>query len=79
MQITPQVAKFPAMRYIYCRLTGAANLSVLARLVVSYFQTLVPLYHIYHTSYSTFALLYTGEKKNADDLAKQLEQRFCGS
>ncbi len=61
------------------RLTGAANMSALSKLVVSYFQTLVPLYHIYHTSYSTFALVCSGEKKDAEALAKQLEQRFRGS
>ncbi len=58
------------------RLTGASNMSTLARLVASYFRTLVPPYQIYHTSYSTFALLYSGGKKEADAIAANLEQRF---
>lgn len=58
------------------RLTGSSSIQTLARLVATYFRTLVPPYQIYHTSYSTFALLYTGDKKGADALAKKLEQRF---
>ena len=58
------------------RLTGSSSTQTLARLVATYFRTLVPPYQIYHTSYSTFALLYTGDKKGADALAKKLEQHF---
>ena len=61
---------------IVLRLTGSSNTSTLTRLVASYLRTLVPPYHVYHPDYSTFALLFTGGKKEADALAKELEQRF---
>ncbi len=56
------------------RMTGSANLDILVRLVVQYFRTIVPKYHIYRANPSIFVLLCLEE--DAEEIAGKIEKRF---
>ena len=59
------------------RMTGSANLDILVRLVVDYFRTIVPKYHIYRANPSIFVLICMEE--DVTQIAKKIEKRFESS
>jgi EAL domain-containing protein (putative c-di-GMP-specific phosphodiesterase class I)/GGDEF domain-containing protein len=56
------------------RMTGSANSDIVARLVASYFCTLVPKYHIYRVNPSVFVLL--SMEDDAKNMAERIKERF---
>ena len=56
------------------RMTGSANSDIIARLVASYFRTVVPKYHIYRVNPSVFVLL--SMEDDVETMAQKIKKRF---
>ncbi|MCR5701280.1 MAG: EAL domain-containing protein [Lachnospiraceae bacterium] len=59
------------------KVTGSANVDLLAEIVSGYLKSIVPRFHIYQTNPETFVLVILDRKRlNGDDVAQMLEDRF---